>query len=377
MTAGPNQQKLKIERQIAFRALLRATFVLPAPGRESEIMSGYVTRYLRALITTAALIHSPKDSELIKLLEKAQFEIDERDQTITDIFREDEFYYPGDDISHELQNTFLYWSFQFETPNTHDVVPVFDNIEDALEAAKKTEAPKGITKYLKNFTQLDSNHADMNPSSNLWTSPLMSILASDIERNSETHQVLEEKLVELLRLEKTSFWLAWFKGFLNGSPIDLKLQEEIARIPDSVWKLGAGHVARSIKEAHSRFELEQQIAKLKEENARLSERSRFEIGANGGPELEETKRVVQEVIWAPIEAIEAETQKDKPDTGVICKALDKLKQGVGWLLTKSAENSLTFGMGWYFSDPAKAKAALQSIITASERWLQALINLVG
>lgn len=377
MSHGETSKTRTVDRQIAFRALMRATFLMPAPGRESDLMSGYVTRYLRALITTASLIETPSDKELIKFLEEAQFEIDERDQTITDIFREDDFYYPGGDISHALQSSFLYWSFTFEDEASHDATPILEQVAAGFIAAKVNENPKGITDYLANFTELEQIKFKEQDQMDFWDSPLISIIASDIERRSATHLVIEGKLDNILKQERTTFWKEWFLGFLNGTPLSHELQHRVARIADEDWKQGSKIVARRIEEIRARFELEQQIAQLKAENARLAEKSRFEIGANGGPELDEAKQVVQEIIWEPVETLEVEVNKGTPDKDVIQRQIERLKSGLKWLGSAAGGAAVGNIVSSVWENPSVLVEMVIPILETAQRWLQALINLVG
>jgi hypothetical protein len=61
------------------------------------------------------------------------------------------------------------------------------------------------------------------------------------------------------------FWIEWYQGIWDGSPMDWELQHKIAIIPDAEWEMGAGNIAKRIEEIRALFELEQQIAKLKEQ----------------------------------------------------------------------------------------------------------------
>ncbi len=123
-----------------------------------------------------------------------------------------------------------------------------------------------------------------------------------LERDSSVPIHITSKLDQLLTPEwknasHWSYWRNWYQRILDGGPFEWDFELRIANIADDDWSLGPKHIAKLIEEIRARFELEQEIAKLKEENARLAAKSRFEIGANGGPELDdEAGRVVQEII---------------------------------------------------------------------------------
>ncbi len=44
-----------------------------------------------------------------------------------------------------------------------------------------------------------------------------------------------------------SFWTRWWDGVLSGQQIDWALQEQVALIPDAVWRAGPGAVAEAIR----------------------------------------------------------------------------------------------------------------------------------
>jgi hypothetical protein len=50
-----------------------------------------------------------------------------------------------------------------------------------------------------------------------------------------------------------AFWRDWLAGFRDGRPMDWKLQEEIALIPDEDWQAGPERVAEKIAEIRGRY----------------------------------------------------------------------------------------------------------------------------
>jgi hypothetical protein len=63
-------------------------------------------------------------------------------------------------------------------------------------------------------------------------------------------------------LSKTSepdlaFWRNWYRGFLDGAPLDWELQKRVALIPNDVWEQGNGAVAEAIREIEAEYLAEQ------------------------------------------------------------------------------------------------------------------------
>lgn len=186
---------------------------------------------------------------------------------------------------------------------------------------------------------------------------------------------------ELIDKSKTpsswSFWQEWYNSFFGLERLDWQLQRQISEIHDEEWQQGPEHIAKLIEEIRARLELEQQINQLKEENARLSEKSRFEIGANGGPELDEARQVVQEIIWEPVETLEVEAKKETPDKDVIQRQIERLKSGLKWLGSAAGGAAVGNIVNSVWENPSVLIEMVIPILETAQRWLQALINLVG
>ncbi len=50
---------------------------------------------------------------------------------------------------------------------------------------------------------------------------------------------------------KWSYWIAWYRGYMEGAPLDWALQQRIALIDDKFWKAGAQAVADEIHRTQS------------------------------------------------------------------------------------------------------------------------------
>ena len=88
---------------------------------------------------------------------------------------------------------------------------------------------------------------------NLWHLPLFSDAGEDFSPQNIEYEVT--LLLNTLAENKTvmQFWHDWYKGFLDGKPLDWSLQREVALIPDADWDKGPAHIADKIEEIKARF----------------------------------------------------------------------------------------------------------------------------
>ncbi|WP_282076612.1 hypothetical protein [Epibacterium ulvae] len=54
-----------------------------------------------------------------------------------------------------------------------------------------------------------------------------------------------------------AFWRDWYRGFLDGKPLDWELQRRVALIPDPIWDEGSEAVAREIERIKAEWLAEQ------------------------------------------------------------------------------------------------------------------------
>lgn len=173
-----------------------------------------------------------------------------------------------------------------------------------------------------------------------------------------------------------AFWRDWYQGFLDGKPLDWELQRRVALIPDQDWKQGPEHIARKIEEIQARFDLETRIKELEAEKQVWQERARLGIGGNNPPETIEDARIVQEIIWAPVEELKAETQSDAPDKSRIISAISKLKALIActgiWAFAK-ADAALEQALNDYLPKfLEKHGDKLGDLLKAAQDWLGTL-----
>lgn len=133
-----------------------------------------------------------------------------------------------------------------------------------------------------------------------------------------------------------SFWREWYQGFLDGKPLDWELQRRVALIDDAVWEAGPAAVAREIEAIRAKFDLETRIAELEAERDALTARSsRHGIGGNDPPEgMAIEPEIVRgtAAIWAAIEDLKAETQKEDPDKAAVLRIVETLGAGLKVIL---------------------------------------------
>ncbi len=116
----------------------------------------------------------------------------------------------------------------------------------ASAAAAFTDAAASYSALSEDASRIDEEGGDpeMPPPARLWHAAGMpEELASDWRAVVDTTGV---------RSGPWAFWLDWYEGFLNGRPLDWRLQREIALIPDEEWDKGAEHIAGLIRQIEAR-----------------------------------------------------------------------------------------------------------------------------
>ena len=133
----------------------------------------------------------------------------------------------------------------------------------------------------------------------------------------------------LTKRAEWSFWREWYRGFLDGKPLDWALQKEIALIPDADWEKGPEWIAGKIEVIRKRRDLEAEIANLKlnlekaKANSVLPNRLH-----NQPPEAVDdvAQMIVSDItlIWAQIEELEEEVAKPAPSPKVLIRIAKRL-----------------------------------------------------
>ena len=129
----------------------------------------------------------------------------------------------------------------------------------------------------------------------------------------------EEYLAELG--EHWAFWKTFVQRAHYGKPVDPKLLKNVALIDDAIWEAGPEAVAKEIEKVQALFELEQEVARLKEQmKASAAAMHAPQMGDNGGPPLEEDAKAIAKemvIVWGAIEELEAEIAKPEPSPSVL------------------------------------------------------------
>lgn len=171
------------------------------------------------------------------------------------------------------------------------------------------------------------------------------------------------------------FFRRWYEGMLRGTPLDWRLQERVALIPDETWTAGIDAVAEEIAKLEALFAVEKALGDLTEERAAARVENRLGIGGNNPPEEIDAVAELQAshtIIWAAVEEIAEEVAADVPDKGRVLRALEALKAGLAvcWRYAGRKTDVLvnagiSAGVGYAVANPQKA----QALIDAVKGWL--------
>lgn len=130
-----------------------------------------------------------------------------------------------------------------------------------------------------------------------------------------TEQV--EHLLSLIDDPIWRFWSTWYKGFLNGKPLDGQLLSEITWIDDAIWNAGPEAVATEIERIQARLALQDEIAELRDEVLKLRQNQATPAtGHNQGPPIDDSEihlRDSFDLVWPILDALEEEAAQHSPD----------------------------------------------------------------
>jgi hypothetical protein len=169
---------------------------------------------------------------------------------------------------------------------------------------------------------------------------------------------------------------------MRGEPLDWKLQEQIALIPNAVWDAGPEAVAAEISRIEAKFELRARIADF-EASRVVTEEARLGIGGNSPPEEIVDPKVAEQVviIWDTVADLKEEVEADEPDASRVANLIEKLgaalKAVAAWcgrkgdlLVDTTIKVSIRYvipvgATGYFILVPLKAEAVLKS----AQTWL--------
>lgn len=116
--------------------------------------------------------------------------------------------------------------------------------------------------------------------------------------------------IEITHSLKSDFWRDWYQGFIDGRPMNWDLQKQVAlNVTDADWDAGPQQVAQRIAEIRSKWELEQEIGRLKEQLSQAKQHTVAHRKHNQPPPLDDDPGVTAKMItllWDDLNALEAE-----------------------------------------------------------------------
>ncbi len=174
--------------------------------------------------------------------------------------------------------------------------------------------------------------------------------------------------------KRWSFWRSWCQSFLDGAPLDINLQRQVAMIKNRIWQAGPDAVAEEIEKILAKQNLEDRIKELEAELMRATV-NRHGIGGNLPPTPLEDAPIAKElvIIWQPLEDIKGEIASDDPDPIVLQKGIEllvaALKKGFSWCLAKGdliVETAIKWaipagGTGYFALNPEKLEAVIEAV----------------
>ncbi|UWS02941.1 hypothetical protein K4K94_11500 [Phaeobacter inhibens] len=269
-----------------------------------------------------------------------------------------------------------------QTADPKDVFEILGEVLDHYE-----DAPTDIsTSRDEVFSTLAENLGrDRNASAagkNLWNLSLFEYSAL----NKDCAQAWEAFRDFCFLNTDWEFWRDWYQGFLDGNPLDWGLQRRVALIDDATWARGPEAVAAEIERIRSRYELEQEIANLKEQlTAVQNTPAAALIGDNGGPPLEDAPaRAFQTdlaLIWKQIEELEEEIAKPSPSPSLlekIAKALWEISLRMAAYCGSVADGMIREGTKELAKAGAKWTARATAVtVTAQTEGVQSVVKAIG
>jgi hypothetical protein len=181
--------------------------------------------------------------------------------------------------------------------------------------------------------------------------------------------------------KRWSFWRSWCQSFLDGKPLDLSVQRQVAMMKNSIWQAGPDAVAEEIEKILAKHDLEDRIKELEAELRRATV-DRYGIGGNLPPTPLEVAPIAKElvIVWQPLEDIKGEIANGDPDPTLLKKIIEKLltalRMGFSWCLAKGdliVETGIKWavpasGTGYLALNPDK----LEAVIETAKRLLSVL-----
>ena len=134
------------------------------------------------------------------------------------------------------------------------------NREQFLQAKSVADFQSPNAYFGTKRTILKNCLADFNTNQpELFAAPLWS------EKPANSPLSLERgDYVKFYKDRNFSFWCDWYRGYLDGKPLDWEIQRQVALIDESLWNTGPDAVAKQIEEIRARRHVETTLADLKD-----------------------------------------------------------------------------------------------------------------
>ncbi len=118
-----------------------------------------------------------------------------------------------------------------------------------------------------------------------------------------------------------SFWIEWYEAILIGTPLPWDFTFKIAaELTEDEWDAGQTIVSRRIGEIRSKWQLEKEIERLREQLSLANMRSATIRKHNNPPPLEDEAELAAEtmtLIWNELDALETEIAKPHAEPSVL------------------------------------------------------------
>ncbi|WP_282094252.1 hypothetical protein [Epibacterium ulvae] len=234
-----------------FRQTLRSLALL-----EKDIGNSYVAnRILRALLTIGCNLQFSSDVDLILRLQEAELQIDVHDLTLEDPQSgEQGMILPNDNLTltqHAIVQWLLFFEGKARLNNQHSL--------EQYIAYMQSEVKSG-SKYLlfgsAMFSEFKADKAYLNEQTSDHV-PLLNLPLFRVGKPLGTVRTAREGVTKLTESLRTSFWIEWYQGFLDGKPLNWELQRRVALIADPIWEEGPEAVAQEIERIKAEWLAEQ------------------------------------------------------------------------------------------------------------------------
>lgn len=187
-----------------------------------------------------------------------------------------------------------------------------------------------------------------------------------------------------------TFWKQWYRGMMEGVPLDWGLQLRVALIEDEIWKSGPEAVAREIERIQVKHELELEIAALRGQLAEAKQLSALPNRLHNHPPeaVDDTIfafRTDVTLVWDQLTELEEEVRKPQPSPSRLLKIAKWLSDKAtamalycgsladDWVRAGGKAFAITAGT----AGGAKAVTSIPGIMNSVSHFAEKLANLLG